>query len=119
MKSLAPVVFLLDVDNTLLDNDRVIVDLKTHLAKVFGPESQQRYWRIFEEHRAELGYADYLGTLQRFRLENLHNPNFFQAALYLTDYPFADCVYPRVFELIEHLKRLGQTVILSDGDVAP
>jgi FMN phosphatase YigB (HAD superfamily) len=113
----APVVFLLDVDNTLLDNDRVIVDLKAHLTQVFGAKSQERYWQIFEEQRAELGYADYLGTLQRFRAERLHDPHFLEVSLYLTDYPFADRLFPQALDVVAHLSSMGQAIILTDGDV--
>ncbi len=90
----APLVFLLDVDNTLLDNDGVIADLKQHLTQAFGVERQQRYWKIFEERRAELGYADYLGALQRYRDENPRDPNFLEVSFYLLEYAFADRLYP-------------------------
>jgi hypothetical protein len=86
MTQLAPVVFLLDVDNTLLDNDRIIADLKQHLTQAFGVERQQRYWKIFEQRRAELGYADYLGALQRYRDENPGDPNFLEVSFYLLEY---------------------------------
>ena len=110
-------VFLLDVDNTLLDNDAVIADLRRHLVDVFGPECDARYWEIFEELRAELGYADYLGALQCYRLEDMHDPRLLLMSAFLVDYPFADRLYPRALETIEHLGRSGRTVILSDGDV--
>lgn len=111
------VVFLLDVDNTLLDNDRIIADLGTHLAHEFGDESRDRYWEIFEALRAELGYADYLGALQRYRLGALNDPRLLQMSAFLVDYPFADRLYPGALAAIEHLRRWGPTVILSDGDV--
>jgi hypothetical protein len=111
------VVFLLDVDNTLLDNDRVAADLRQHLTKAFGAERQERYWAIFEEIRAQVGYADYLGALQRYRAENPRDPNFLEFSFYLTDYPFVDRLYPGALELIRRLARWGPTVILSDGDV--
>lgn len=117
MTQLAPVVFLLDVDNTLLDNDRIIADLKQHLTQAFGVERQQRYWKIFEQRRAELGYADYLGALQRYRDENPRDPNFLEVSLYLLEYSFAHCLYPGSLEVIKHLGAWGPTVILSDGDV--
>jgi hypothetical protein len=110
-------VFLLDVDNTLLDNDRVIVDLKRHLTQAFGAERQHRYWAIFEQLRSELGYADYLGALQRYRIENPRDPNFLEVSRYLTDYPFANRLFPGSLDVIEHLDQWGTTVILSDGDV--
>jgi FMN phosphatase YigB (HAD superfamily) len=117
MTQLAPVVFLLDVDNTLLDNDRIIADLKQYLAQAFGVECQQRYWNIFEQRRAELGYADYLGALQRYRDENPSDPNFLEVSFYLLEYSFANRLYPSSLEVIKHLGTWGPTVILSDGDV--
>ena len=117
MTQFAPVVFLLDVDNTLLDNDRVIEDLKDHLTQAFGVERQQRYWAIFEKHREELGYADYLGALQRYRAENPRDPHFLRISFYLLDYPFANRLFPASLDVIKHLGAWGPTVILSDGDV--
>jgi len=114
---LAPVVFLLDVDNTLLDNDRIIADLMRHLTQAFGDERQERYWAIFEELRVELGYADYLGALQRYRAENPRDPYFLQLSFFLLDYPFADRLFPASLDVIERLRSWGPTVILSDGDV--
>jgi FMN phosphatase YigB (HAD superfamily) len=111
------VVFLLDVDNTLLDNDQVERDLRQHLTEAFGRERQARYWEIFEALRAELGYADYLGALQRYRLEHLRDPHLLEISLYLVDYPFAERLYPGALDVIRHLRALGPTVILSDGDV--
>lgn len=110
-------VFLLDVDNTLLDNDRVQDDLSRHLASEFGAESRDRYWTIFEQLRAELGYADYLGALQRYRLANLHEPRLLLMSSFLVDYPFADRLYPGALEAIAKLRSVGTPVILSDGDV--
>jgi FMN phosphatase YigB (HAD superfamily) len=111
------VVFLLDVDNTLLDNDAVIEDLKRHLDGTFGAECEQRYWSIFEQLRSELGYADYLGALQRFRIERPRDPHLMRVSLYLLHYPFADRLYPHALEAIAGLRRRGRAVILSDGDV--
>src|SRR5262245_29308912 len=117
MSEPANVVFLLDVDNTLLDNDRITADLKRHLTKAFGAERQERYWAIFEQLRAELGYADYLGALQRYRVENTRDPNFLEIASFLVNYPFANRLFPGSLDVIEHLSQWGPTVILSDGDV--
>jgi len=117
MTQLAPVVFLLDVDNTLLDNDRIGADLKRHLTQAFGAERQERYWAIFEKLRVELGYADYLGALQRYRAENPRDPHFLQLSFYLLDYPFANRLFPGSLDVIERLRTWGPTVILSDGDV--
>ena len=111
------VVFLLDVDNTLLDNDRVAADLKRHLTEAFGHERQERYWAIFEELRSELGYADYLGALQRYRIENPRDPNLLAISSFLVDYPFANRLFPGSLDVIERLNGFGQAVILTDGDV--
>src|SRR5947209_106111 len=113
----APVVFLLDVDNTLLDNDQVAADLREHLSAAFGAARQERYWAIFEELRSELGYADYLGALQRYRAENPRDPHLLEISFYLVDYPFADRLYPGSLDVLAHLGAWGPTVILSDGDV--
>jgi FMN phosphatase YigB (HAD superfamily) len=106
------VVFLFDCDNTLLDNDRVEADLRTHLEQEFGPSNRDRYWEILEELRAELGYADYLGALQRYRIGDMNDPRLLQMSFFLLDYP-----YPGALDAIEHLRPWGLTVILSDGDV--
>lgn len=111
------VVFLLDVDNTLLDNDRVVVDLMHHLEREVGHERQQRYWTIFEELRAELGYADYLGALQRYRVEYPRDPHLLTVSHFLIDYPFANRLFPNSLDVVDHLRQWGPTVILSDGDV--
>ena len=111
------VVTLFDVDNTLLDNDRVVGDLMRHMSAELGEERQQEYWRIFEALRAELGYADYLGALQRYRLGASSDPRLLLMSTWLVDYPFAERLYPGALEAIEYLRTLGLTVILSDGDV--
>ena len=111
------VVFLVDVDNTLLDNDRVIADLMHHLEREVGHERQQRYWALFEELRTELGYADYLGALQRYRVEHPRDPNLLTVSSFLVNYPFANRLYPNSLDVIDHLKVWGPPVILSDGDV--
>jgi FMN phosphatase YigB (HAD superfamily) len=111
------VVFLLDVDNTLLDNDAVERDLRRHIEAAFGTACQQRYWQIFEQLREELGYADYLGALQRYRVEHPRDPHVLGISLFLVDYPFADRLYPKALEVVGRLRRLGTAVILSDGDV--
>ena len=111
------VVFLLDVDNTLVDNDRVALDLKRQLERAFGAKRQERYWAIFEELRSELGYADYLGALQRYRVENILDTNLLSISTYLVDYPFANRLFPRSLDVIDRFKEWGPAVILSDGDV--
>jgi FMN phosphatase YigB (HAD superfamily) len=110
-------IFLFDVDNTLLDNDRVTADLKRHLEQQVGPERQQRYWEIFEQLRSELGYADYLGALQRYRLEYPRDPSLLTVSHFLINYPFATRLYPDSLDAIEHVKQWGKAAILSDGDV--
>lgn len=112
------VVFLFDVDNTLLDNDHLQADLSEHLASHYGQEARDRYWALFEDLRGSLGYADYLGALQRYRLEYLHNPKVLRIANWLVDYSFADRLYPRALDVVRHLGARGPTVILSDGDAA-
>ena len=110
-------VFLFDVDNTLLDNDRVQDDLRSHLEREFGAETRDRYFAILEELYDELGYADYLGALQRYRLEDLCDPRLLMMSSFLVDYPFANRLYPCSIDALEHVRPWGLTVILSDGDV--
>jgi hypothetical protein len=111
------IVFLFDVDNTLLDNDRVTADLKRHLEQQVGPERQQRYWDFFEQLRTELGYADYLGALQRYRTEYPRDPGLLTVSHFLVNYPFATRLYPDSLDALEYVKQWGDAVILSDGDV--
>ena len=110
-------VCLLDVDNTLLDNDRVTVDMRRFLEGEVGPERTRRYWELFEQLRQELGYADYLGALQRYRDEFPRDPRVLHLSRYWIDYPFANRLYPESLDVIDRLKELGQVAILSDGDV--
>src|ERR1700743_3753783 len=110
------IVFLFDVDNTLLDNDRVQADLSEHLQATYGQATRDRYWSIFEELRGELGYADYLGALQRYRLDDLHRPELLRMSNWLVDYPFADRLYPGALEAVKHVQQWGPAIILSDGD---
>ena len=110
-------VFLFDVDNTLLDNDRVTSDLKRHLDANVGKERAQKYWESFETIRSELGYADYLGALQRYRMEYPHDPKLLAVSYFLMRYPFANRLFPNSIDAVEHVSRGGPIVILSDGDV--
>jgi hypothetical protein len=112
-----PVVFLFDVDNTLLDNDRVAADLKQYLNREVGPACADRYWAIFEELRAQLGYADYLGALQRFRIQHPRDLRLLAASSYLIDYPFANRLFPSSLDAIAHVSQWGPAAIFSDGDV--
>jgi FMN phosphatase YigB (HAD superfamily) len=112
-----PIVFLVDVDDTLLENDRIQEDLKRHLEREFGAECRDRYWAIQEELFKELGYRDYLGALQRFRIEHPYDPHLVTVASFLVDYPFANRLYPGSLEVLERFRGWGQTVILTDGDV--
>jgi FMN phosphatase YigB (HAD superfamily) len=109
-------VFLFDVDNTLIDNDYIQADLGRHLLDEYGVVARDRYWALFEELRGELGYADYLGALQRYRAEDLHDPRVLRISNWLADYPFADRLYPRALDAVRHASQWGPTVILSDGD---
>jgi FMN phosphatase YigB (HAD superfamily) len=116
MNKTPSIVFLFDVDNTLIDNDRVQVDLKQYLERTCGVAARDRYFEIFEELRSELGYADYLGALQRYRLEALHHAVVLRMSSWLVDYPFADRLYPGALDAVEHVRQWGTAVVLSDGD---
>jgi FMN phosphatase YigB (HAD superfamily) len=111
------IVFLLDVDNTLMDNDAVTEDLRRHLVAAFGADREQEYWAIFEELRREIGYADYLGALQRYRSAHPTEPQLLRISLFLLHYPFASRLYPRALDVVRRLRAEGPVVILSDGDV--
>ena len=110
------VVFLFDVDNTLVDNDRVQAHLKEHLAQTYGTATRDRYWEILEQLREELGYVDYLGALERYRVEALHRPEVLRMSSWLVDYPFADRLYRGAMDAVKHVQQWGTPVILSDGD---
>jgi len=112
-----PIVFFFDVDNTLLDNDRVTRDLRNYLEREVGQERNAHYWQIFEQLRSELGYADYLGALQRYRVSYPHDTHLLAVSTYLVNYPFANRLYPNSLDVLEHCKQWGPVVILSDGDV--
>jgi FMN phosphatase YigB (HAD superfamily) len=113
----APVVFLVDVDNTLLDNDRIQDDFRHHLEHEFGAAVRDRYWAILEAQFVELGYRDYLGALQRYRVEHPQDMRLLSMSPYLVDYPFATRLYPGALDVLSQLRTWGATVILSDGDV--
>jgi FMN phosphatase YigB (HAD superfamily) len=117
MPDSSPLVFLVDVDNTLLDNDRVTRDLMRYLDREVGHDRQQRYWEIFNTLRVEVGYADYLGALQRYRIEYPRDPNLITISSFLVNYPFANRLYPESLDVIDRLKEWGPVVICSDGDV--
>lgn len=110
------IVFLVDCDNTLMDNDRVQQDIRAHLTREFGVEACDRYWSIYNALFAELGYADYLGAAQRFRLDAMNDPGMLLLGRWLLNYPFADRLYPQALEVVRHLRQWGKVVILSDGD---
>jgi hypothetical protein len=116
MTSTPNVVFLFDVDNTLIDNDRVQAHLKEHLAQTYGAATRDRYWKILEELRNEFGYVDYLGALERYRIEAMHRPEVLRMSSWLVDYPFADRLYPSALDAVKHVQQWGNPVILSDGD---
>jgi len=117
MGNVARTVFLFDVDNTLLDNDAIQNDLSAHLEREVGLASRDRYWQIFEELRTELGYADYLGALQRYRLEHEDDEQLLRISFFLLEYPFASRLYPGSLAALARCGTVGSTVILSDGDV--
>jgi hypothetical protein len=110
-------VFLFDVDNTLIDNDRVIADLRRFLTRSVGAGRTEQYFDIFEQIRAELGYSDYLGALQSYRRAHPRDPHLLAVSSFLVNYPFANRLYPGSLDALEHVARFGATVILSDGDV--
>src|SRR5271169_4989285 len=113
----SPTVFLVDVDNTLLDNDRIQADLRRHLEREFGAVCRDRYWAILEQLFTDLGYRDYLGALQRYRVEHAQDIHLLSMSSYLVDYPFANRLYPGALDVLERMCGWGRTVILSDGDV--
>ena len=112
-----PIIVLVDVDNTLLDNDRIQQDLKEHLENVFDSAACRRYWKILEDLFVELGYRDYIGALQRYRAEHPNAVELLSMSSYLMDYPFCDRLFPDVLEVLKRLRTIGPTVLLSDGDV--
>jgi len=116
MTAMADTVFLFDVDNTLLDNDRVQCDMGVHLAKYYGQATCARFWEIFEKLRLELGYSDYLGTLELYRLEAMHNPALLRLGNWLVDYPFHERLYPNAINVVKKARLSGVAAILSDGD---
>ena len=110
------VVFLFDVDFTLLDNGHVERDLREHLSRWLSAKARDRYFEIFEQIRHDVGYADFLGALERYRIENLHDTRVLKMSIWLVDYPFAQRLYPDSVDVVEHVRRWGPAVILSDGD---
>lgn len=115
-KSVTDLVFLFDVDNTLLDNDRFQSDLFRHIEREFGRDARARYLEIFEDLRNQLGYADYLGALERYRQQDLHDPRFLHMANWVIEYPFPQRLYPGALDVLKRVRRWGKAVILSDGD---
>ena len=113
----ADVAFLVDVDNTLLDNGAIVADLRRRIRDTAGAEGEQRYWTIFEELFRDPGFADYLGALQRYSLERPRDPRLFEISLFLLNYPFGECLYPRALDVIARLRTRAPVAIVSDGDV--
>ena len=111
------VVFLVDVDNTLLDNDHIQADIKAHLERQYGAACRDRYWAILDDLFVELGYRDYLGALQRYRVEHPQDMHLLSMSSFLVDYPFANRLYPGSLDVLERLRQWGPTVLLTDGDV--
>ena len=111
------IVFLFDVDNTLLDNDSVTEDLREFLKGEVGEQRSDHYWEIFEDLRTELGYADYLGSLQRYRMRYPYDSHLLAISEFLIEYPFRDRLFPNALDVIARCQNLGRVVILTDGDV--
>ncbi len=116
MSPLHETVFLFDVDNTLFDNDAVKADLKRRVLETFGPQASDRFWAIYEEQRQKRGYADFLGTLERFRLEHMGDPRALELSNWLMSYPFAERLYPDALAAVRRVRQWGLPVILTDGD---
>jgi FMN phosphatase YigB (HAD superfamily) len=113
----ADVAFLVDVDNTLLDNGAIVADLRRRIRDTIGAEGEQRYWAIFEDLFRDPGFADYLGALQGYSLEHPRDPRLFEISLFLLNYPFAECLYPRALDVVARLRTRAPVAIVSDGDV--
>ena len=110
-------VFCFDVDNTLVDNDHIQADMAVHLERAIGAERNRHYWELFEELRTQLGYADYLGALQRYRIEFPRDFHILAVSEFLISYPFANRLYPNSLDAVDYCRQSGATVIVSDGDV--
>lgn len=110
-------VFLVDVDNTLLDNDAVQADIREHLSRAYGPDCRDRYWAILEQLMRDIGYRDYLGALQRYREEHPTDIGLLAMSSFLVDYPFASRLLPGALQVLQRLGEWGTPVVLSDGDV--
>lgn len=117
MNKTLPIVFLVDVDDTLLENDRIQADLKHHMEREFGARCRDQFWAIQEDLFNQLGYRDYLGALQRFRIEHPYEPHLVTAANFIVDYPFANRLYPGSLDVLARFRQWGRTVILTDGDM--
>jgi FMN phosphatase YigB (HAD superfamily) len=113
---MAPVIFLVDVDDTLLDNDRIRTDIQEHLADSYGVVLAERYWTVQERRFVELGYRDYLGAVQEWWEGESADPRLLELSRYLLDYPFADRLYEGALDVLAHLRSLGRTIVLTDGD---
>jgi beta-phosphoglucomutase-like phosphatase (HAD superfamily) len=113
----SPVAYLLDVDNTLIDSDAIVDDFRRHLSNALGERAQAEYWRIFEGRQEELGYADYLGSLQTFRCQNPRDLDFLKLSMFLLDYPFEKRLFPKALDLVAYLRSQGPVAIVSNGDV--
>ena len=110
------VAFLLDVDNTLINNDKVKTDLEERVVRYAGPDTAPVFWQVYEQVRRELDYVDLPLTLNRFRAESPEVERFAELSAAVLFYPFEECLYPRTLEVIEHLREIGTVAIVSDGD---
>lgn len=115
------IVFLVDVDNTLLDNDRVKANLDDHLRAVVGSRLAQCFWDIYEQVRKEKGVVDIPAALISFREQTpateMDEYTYQHIHSMFEHYPFDKALYPGALETIGHLKTLGTVVIVSDGDL--
>jgi FMN phosphatase YigB (HAD superfamily) len=112
----AALVFLLDVDNTLVDNDRVKKDIERAIASLVAVDRAARFWALYEEVRDEKGVVNFPETLRRFRRAFPNEPHAEDVDRSVLSIPFERYLYPRVFDVIARLWTLGDVTILSDGD---
>ena len=110
-------VFLIDLDNTILDNDGVKQDIEAKMLEILGERLAERFWHYYEAVRKDLDYIDFFETMMRLRDENPTDAAVVDEATgTLMDWDFCPRLYPRAIETVLHLKSLGLPLVLSDGD---
>ena len=112
----APVTFLVDVDNTLLDNDGIRADFEAHLLSAYGEAAREAYWTIQERRFAELGFRDYLGAVEEWWTDARRDPALLAFSEFILEYPYAERLYPDALDVVAWLRRAGPVVALTDGD---